>query len=99
MKLSAEQKNRLNALGEVTYFDSLPNEEELIKRVEGADVLCVDWAPIDKVIPRMKPGVKLVSVPFTGVGFLPLKEATEKELKLQIHLGTQQRVLVSLVLV
>ncbi len=82
MSLSAEQKARLSALGEVKYFEGVPDAEGLLKRAEGADILAADWAPIDAAIPRMKPGIKLISFPFTGVGFLPLKEATEKDIKI-----------------
>lgn len=59
----------------------MPDADELVKRTEGADILCVDWAPIDAAIPKMKPGILLVSLPFTGVGFLPLKEAADKGIK------------------
>lgn len=76
-----EQKARLEKLGTVKYFKGLPDADELVKRAEGADILAVDWSPIDAAIPRMKQGVKLISVPYTGVGFLPLKEAAGKGIK------------------
>ncbi len=82
MNLTAEQKARLEKLGEVKYFKGLPDAEELLKRTEGADILAVDWAPIDATIPKMKTGLKLISLPYTGVGFLPLKEATAKGIKI-----------------
>jgi len=82
IKFDAKQKRRLKQLGEVKYFEGVPSVEELLDRAEGADILCVDWAPIDAAIPRMKPGIKLISVPFTGVGFLPLNEAAGKGIKI-----------------
>jgi D-3-phosphoglycerate dehydrogenase len=82
MSLSAKQKARLSKLGEVKYFEGVPDADELLKRAEGADILAADWAPIDAAIPRMKPGIKLISFPFTGVGFLPLKEAAANGIKI-----------------
>jgi phosphoglycerate dehydrogenase-like enzyme len=82
MNLTAEQRMRLEKLGKVKYFEGVPETDELLKRAEGAAILCCDWAPIDAAIPKMKPGVKLISLPFTGVGFLPLKEAVSKGIKI-----------------
>jgi len=82
MKLSEEQKRRLDSLGEVKYFDGIPDGPELLKRVKGADVVAADWSPIDSEIPKMPQGIKLIAVPFTGVGFLPLKEAAAKGIKI-----------------
>lgn len=79
---TAEQKKRLESLGKVTYFNGVPDAEEVLKRAEGMDILLIDWAPIDAAIPKMKQGIKLISVPFTGVGFLPLKEASSKGIKI-----------------
>jgi phosphoglycerate dehydrogenase-like enzyme len=92
IKLTSEQKSRLEKLGSVRYFDGSPDAAELVKRAQGADILAVDWAPIDEAIPKLKPGVKLVSLPFTGVGWLPLKEAAKRALKLQIPLVIRLRV-------
>lgn len=82
MTLTVEQKARLEKLGTVKWFEGSPDVNELLQRSEGADILAVDWAPIDATIPKMKPGVKLVSLPFTGVGFLPLKNAADKGIKI-----------------
>jgi phosphoglycerate dehydrogenase-like enzyme len=81
MALNAEQKDRLSKLGRVKYFEGVPDLNELLKRVEGADIVCCDWSPIDAAIPKMM-GPKLISLPFTGVGFLPLKEAAAKGIKM-----------------
>ena len=78
MGLSEEQRRRLNALGETRYFEGVPDAEELLKRAGGADVLAFDWAPMDSAIPKLGSGVRLLSVPFSGVGFLPLKEAKSR---------------------
>src|SRR3989344_7655787 len=77
-----EQKKRLESLGKVTWFNDMPDADTLAKRCEGFDIVAVDWAPIDGAIPKMKKGVKLVSVPYTGVGFIPLSDATAKGIKI-----------------
>jgi phosphoglycerate dehydrogenase-like enzyme len=82
LNLTASQKARLEKLGKVTYFPGVPNEDELGKRSENADILTASWAPIDAGISKIKPSVKLISLPFTGVGYLPLKEFTSKNIKI-----------------
>jgi phosphoglycerate dehydrogenase-like enzyme len=82
MEMTPEQKARLNKLGEVKWFDGTPDVDELLKRCEGADVVLFDWAPMDKAIPLLKPGVKMMTIPAMGVGFLPLKEAAAKGIKI-----------------
>ena len=82
IEYTSEQKKRLESLGKVTYFEGLPSAEEIVHRAEGQDILAVDWAPIDEGIKEMNAGVKLISLPFTGVGWLPLKEAAEKGIKI-----------------
>jgi len=82
IKFDEKQRRRLRKLGEVKYFEGLPSVEELLERMEGADVVCADWAPIDMAIPKMNPGVKLISLPLTGIGFLTLKEAAAKGIRI-----------------
>lgn len=82
MNLNAAQKARLKKLGAVKYFDGVPDETELLKRIEKADIIAASWAPIDTVIPKVKSGLKLISLPFTGVGWLPLKEAANMEIRI-----------------
>ena len=82
MNFTSEQKMRLEKLGKVVYFEGVPSIEELSKRVEGAEIIAADWSPIDAIIPKMKNSVKLISLPFTGVGFLPLKETSSKGIKI-----------------
>ena len=82
IELTSSQKARLENLGNVKYFDGVPSVDEVVKRSENADILLVDWSPIDAAIPKIGKGLKLISLPFTGVGFLPLKDAAEKGIKI-----------------
>jgi phosphoglycerate dehydrogenase-like enzyme len=82
MKLTFEQKARLNKLGEVKYFEGMPDLNELLKRIEGADIIAADFAPINTAIPALKASnLKLVTMPLIGVSWLPLKEASAKGIK------------------
>jgi D-3-phosphoglycerate dehydrogenase len=81
LNLTKEQKARLEKLGKVKYFEGLPDVDQFLERVEGADIVALDWAPVDEAIPRMKKGVKLIALPYTGIGFLPLKEAAARGIK------------------
>ncbi len=76
------QKERLEKLGKVIYFSGVPNDEELGKRSENADILAVNWAPLDTGVSNIKKGVKLISIPFTGVGWIPLKDYSSKGVKI-----------------
>lgn len=76
------QKSRLDKLGKVTYFSGVPNDEELAKRSEGADIVAVNWATLDTAVSKIKKGIKLISIPFTGVGWIPLKEYASKGIKI-----------------
>lgn len=80
--LTEEQKARLQGLGNVTYHAGVPDETEFLKRIERADIVAVSWSPIDTAIPKITTPLKLISLPFTGVGWLPLKEAAGKGIKI-----------------
>ncbi len=81
-KLTSEQKKKLSTLGQVKYFDGLPNAKEVVERSKDAEIIILDFSPIDKAIPNMKPGIKLIALPFTGVGWIPLKDAAKKGIKI-----------------
>lgn len=67
MSLSEAQKERLEQLGEVKYYDELASSsDEWLKRTEGADVICTGIFGIRDAYGRLKD--VFVSVPFVGVG-------------------------------
>ncbi len=49
-----EQKQRLNSLGDVTYYETLPTGEEYLQRVKGADVICSGTAGLQDVYAQLK---------------------------------------------
>lgn len=76
------QKARLETLGKVIYFSGVPDDEELGKRSEEADILAVNWAPLDTGVSHISKSVNLISIPFTGVGWIPIKEYTARGIKI-----------------
>jgi phosphoglycerate dehydrogenase-like enzyme len=80
MSLNVEQKARLQKLG-AKFFEGMPDLSELLKRMEGADIVCVDFAPIADAVPKLAKGPKLIAMPLIGVSWLPLKEAAAKGIK------------------
>lgn len=81
MGFNAEQKARLEKLG-TKFFEGKPNLDGLLDRIKGADIIAVDFAPIDEAVHKLNPGeLKLVAMPLIGTSWLPLKEAAEKGIK------------------
>lgn len=65
MDLSDAQKERLNKLGDVTYYDTHPSPEEWLKRIEGHDAVCSWFGGLRENINVIKD--VFVSVPAVGV--------------------------------
>ena len=69
---SKEQKERLDNLGDVTYYDKTPSSaEEYLKRVEGADIICSGTAGLEEAYMHLKD--VHVTVDFVSVAFLDLE--------------------------
>lgn len=67
LRLSEEQKGRLEKLGEVKYYEDVPvSAEEWLKRTDGADVVCSGIFGLRDIYHRLED--VFVSVPFVGVG-------------------------------
>ncbi len=96
IQFTPAQRERLNSLGEVTWFEGVPDVNTLVKRSEGAEILAIDWAPIDAAVDLFPSSVKFISLPFTGVGFLPLKNSQKKEYNLQMFQVTPLKALENL---
>ncbi len=66
-----EQKTRLDELGNVTYYDSLPKDgEEYLKRVQGADVICSGTAGLKDAFAQLKD--VYITVGYVSVAFVDL---------------------------
>lgn len=66
-----EQKERLNKLGDVTFYDSLPQSaEEYLERVKGADIICSGTAGLQHAYPQLKD--VYISIGFVSVAFVDL---------------------------
>ncbi len=64
-----EQEARLNSLGDVAYFDTIPESaEEYLKRVEDADIICSGTAGLQDAYGQLKD--VYVTVGFVSVAFV-----------------------------
>lgn len=68
---SKEQRQRLNSLGEVTFYENLPSGEEYLERVKGADVICSGTAGLKDVYAQLHD--VYITVSFVSVAFVDLK--------------------------
>lgn len=69
---TAEQKQRLDGLGDVTYYDTLPESgEEYLERIQGADVICSGTAGLQDAYAQLKD--VYVTVAFVSVAFVDLE--------------------------
>jgi len=72
--LNSKEKERLNKLGNVVYYDNLPKSpEEWLKRSQDADIICSGRFGLtsDKLYELEN---KFISIPFVGTGFLDLNK-------------------------
>ena len=65
---SSKQLKRLNALGDVIYYEKA-NEEQINEAVENADAILLDWIDPNKILCKMKKG-QFICLPYTGVGWI-----------------------------
>lgn len=64
-----EQKARLDSLGDVTYFDGVPESgEEFLERAKGADIICAGTAGLKDAYAELKD--VSVTVAFVSVAFI-----------------------------
>lgn len=76
-----EQKRRLESLGDVTYYDTLPaNGDEYLERVKGAEVICSGTAGLQDAYSQLKD--VYVTVAFVSVAFVDLKVLKANNVKL-----------------
>jgi len=75
-------KKEFEELGhELVFFgDRNENEEELIKRAEGADAIVVSNIPITKNFIDACPNLSMISVAFTGVDHIDMKACNERNI-------------------
>ena len=70
--LPTEQKARLDSLGDVTYYDSLPQSpDEYLDRIKGADIVCSGTAGLREAYPQLKD--VYITVAFVSVSFVDIK--------------------------
>ena len=72
----------LEALGDVTIYDrvALDDEDEVIRRLDGAEIAVVNKAPVTRRVLDSCPNLKLITVTATGYNVVDIACAKEKEI-------------------
>ena len=68
----------MDKLGELTVYDRCANEEEVIQRIAGAEVVITNKAPVSRKAIESNPGLKYIGVIATGYNIVDYKAAREK---------------------
>lgn len=74
--IGAEDLRRLEQIGEVRTFSTLPHGlEEIVERAGDADIVIAGWTKIDALVLASLPGLKLLSLWATGLDNVDLQAA------------------------
>jgi phosphoglycerate dehydrogenase-like enzyme len=77
--LPGEYKNRLEALGQLEIYDSVPSSlDELIERIKDAEIVVVGRYGVNAEALRSVPKLKMISLWQTGFDNVDLETATER---------------------
>ena len=68
----------LRAFGDLRVYDRTGSEEEVIRRIGGAEVVFVNKVPISRRVLDACPNIKFISVLATGYNVIDVKAAAEK---------------------
>lgn len=80
LDLIKEEKERLNKLGEVVYYEDLAKTpEEWLERCKDADIICTGKFGMKEKIYELKD--VFLSLPFVGTGFLDLEKLKARNIK------------------
>ncbi|MCK5061929.1 hydroxyacid dehydrogenase [Candidatus Parcubacteria bacterium] len=84
-----DQKQRLDSLGDVTYYDALPEgAEEYLDRVKGADIICSGTAGLKDAYAELRE--VYITVGFVSVAFVDLDVLAENNVKISNAPGINQ---------
>jgi len=80
--LTPEAVEELKSLGDVTIYNDIPKtEEEIIKRIEGAEIVTANWVDVQQKTIEVTPTLKYIIVPAVGYEWIDLKTASAKGIK------------------
>lgn len=83
------QKQRLDNLGDVTYYDVLPKDaDEYLSRIKEAEIVCSGTAGLKDAYPEIKN--KYITVGFVSVAFVDLEILTKNNVKISNAPGINQ---------
>src|SRR5579862_6633758 len=77
--LNSEHIEELKTLGDVIIHNDVPNsEEEIIKRISGAEIITANWIDITAKIIESTPTIKYIVVPAVGYEWVEVNTARSK---------------------
>lgn len=79
--LTVEHIKELKTLGDITIYDDVPNEKEIIKRITGAEVITANYIDFTSKAMESTPTLKYIIVPAVGYEWVDIKTATAKGIK------------------
>ncbi len=82
MALNQDHLNIMRSLGEFKAYDNFPEtEEEIIKRVENADIIVIEWLFITKKVIDNAKNLKYIIVALSGTETVDVEHAAKKGIK------------------
>lgn len=80
--LTKKHESQLKTLGEVTIYQDIPSEEEIIERIAGADLITASWTDITRKIIKSNPNLKFIIALGVGYDNVDSKTASEAGIKI-----------------
>lgn len=81
IEMTNNQIKRLKKLGNVTFYDDLPEPEEALKRLKRADIAIIDWADINPVLDKLQK-LKFIELMSTAYNFIDIKKTKKMGIKI-----------------
>lgn len=82
IELMEQHVSQVKSLGEVTIYNDIPSrDEEIIKRIAGAELITASWISVTEKIIQSTPSLKYVMLPGVGYDSVDIKAATEAGIK------------------
>lgn len=79
VELSDGQKSRLEALGDLTAYDTNPvSPDETVERLKDADIAILGWTQLDAACIDKLPKLRMISIWATGYNYVDISHALSK---------------------
>lgn len=86
--LPQAQKEKIKNLDDVTIYEDIPTEQNIIERIREADIITVSWVDITEQIINTTSNLKYIIVAAVGYDWVNVKAASSRGIKV-INCPTQ----------